>query len=70
MKIIAKLHPEDEHGCRDVSFDIEHGGWMGDSLRSYSAGKLYLRTGDAEAILRTLGGHSFGFVGEVEVSVQ
>lgn len=62
MKIVASVEPVDDADCRFVSFEIQHG-----LETSYSAGRLYLRVGDAEAILRRLEGASGGFVGELEV---
>lgn len=66
MKIVAKLGALDEHGCRKVGFEIESGGHVTEA-DTYEASELYLRSEHAEMILRSIGGHSFGFVGELEV---
>lgn len=65
-KIVARLSPVDQYGCREVALQVHYGGHVSEA-GWYEAGKLYLKSEDAEMILRTLGGHSFGFVGEVEL---
>lgn len=66
MRIVARVGPLDDADCRNVAFEVFHGGDVTEAA-SYEAGTLYLRAVDAEAILRRLEGASGGFVGELEV---